>query len=76
MYIQPLKDWKLALFVALLIAIDVLILTSYDLASGLLGQLEASRSRNAEDFEETKGVSCYASLPVALFKHAILLGWM
>ena len=54
---QKMKDYHLALFVCVLVAVDVLILFIYTLVEGLRGSLEPMRVSNAENPLDTRGVS-------------------
>ena len=54
---QALQDWMLALSVAVLVAIDVIILTTYNVVEGLKGNLVAERVINPENPEDLSGVS-------------------
>ena len=55
---QVLKDWMLALGVAVLVAIDIIILTTYNLVEGLRGNFVATKVSNLENPEDLSGVSC------------------
>ena len=57
MSFQTLKDYHLALFVCVLVAVDVVILFIYTLVEGVRGNLEPMRVSNSENPSETKGVS-------------------
>ena len=57
MSFQTLKDYHLALFVCVLVAVDVVILFIYTLVEGVRGNLEPMRVSNTENPSETKGVS-------------------
>ena len=54
---QALKDYHLAVFVCVLVAVDVVILFIYTLVEGLRGNLEPMRVSNTENPSETRGVS-------------------
>ena len=57
MSFQTLKDYHLALFVCVLVAVDVVILFIYTLVEGVRGNLEPMRVSNSENPSETRGVS-------------------
>ena len=57
MSFQTLKDYHLALFVCVLVAVDVVILFIYTLVEGVRGNLEPMRVSNTENPSETRGVS-------------------
>ena len=57
MSFQTLKDYHLALFVCVLVAVDVVILFIYTLVEGVRGNLEPMRESNTENPSETRGVS-------------------
>ena len=57
LYIQSLKDLKLALAVAVLVLIDVLILMVYTVVEGLRGNLNAMFVQNEENPSAEIGVS-------------------
>ena len=52
-----MKDYHLALFVCALVTVDVVILSVYTLVEGLRGNLEPTRTVNAENPLDTRGVS-------------------
>ena len=54
---QAMKDYHLALIVCALVTVDVVILSGYTLVEGLRGNLEPTRTVNAENPLETRGVS-------------------
>ena len=54
---QKLKDPHLALFVCVLVAVDLIILFIYTLVEGLRGGLEPMMVPNTENPSETRGVS-------------------
>ena len=57
MFVQPIKDWMLACGVALLVVIDVVILTVYSIVEGIKGRLTSSKIPNSENTEDLVGVS-------------------
>ena len=54
---QKPKDPHLALFVCVLMAVDVVILLLFNLVEGLQGNLEPSMVSNTENPSDTRGVS-------------------
>lgn len=59
---QPLQDWMLALGVAVLVIIDIVILTSYNVVEGIRGNLVATRVANRENPQDLLGVSLFGRL--------------
>lgn len=55
--IQPLNDWKMVLFVLLLVVIDITILVVLLIVEVLKNEINPSQVPNREKFKEIKGVS-------------------
>ena len=54
---QEIRDYHLVMFIAGLVVIDVVILTTYTLAEGLRDNLNPTRTENTENPSDVQGVS-------------------
>jgi len=70
-----MKDYHLALFVCALVAVDVVILFVYTLVEGV--SLEATRTVNAENPSDTRGVSRVDVICLGLWSNTVRgLSWV
>ena len=69
---QSLKDWKLALVVAVFVLIDVIILLVYTIIEGLRGNLNAMLVQNEETPSSEVGVRIVCNRSVTTSLIAVL----
>jgi len=59
---QKIRNYHLVMFIAGLVVIDVVILTTYTLAEGLRDNLNPTRTENKENPSDVQGVSASYSV--------------
>ena len=63
-FLQKIQDYHLALFVGILVIVDVVILLIYTVVEGYEGNLGPTKTVNAENPSDTRGV-----------KHCVICLW-